>query len=164
MAIVGDLEFPNIQMAGIWKLVEACIIPIITYASETWEPNKTEMKKLNQCLEKIIKRILMTPQATPREALYIETGLLDIETIIDKKRLNMKARLNREKSELMAEVLNYPGCKWVKKTNETMAKYSISEEDLMLPYDEAKRVISEKTREVFYEKIIKKNLQRANQK
>ena len=58
----------------------------------------------------------MTPEATPREALYIETGLLDIETIMDAKRLNMMARLNRNKSELMAAVLNNPECKWMKRT------------------------------------------------
>ena len=43
------------------------------------------MKKLNQILDKVIKRILMTPDSTPREPLYIETGLLDIETTIDEK-------------------------------------------------------------------------------
>ena len=103
---------------------------IITYASETWEPNKTEMKKLNQILDKVIKRILMTPEATPRETLYIETGLLDVETIMDIKRLNMMARLNREKSELMARVLANPQCKWMKRTRQVIEKYHIDEEDL----------------------------------
>ena len=53
----------------------------------------------------------MIPEATPREALYIETGLLDIETIIDLKRMNMMARLNREKSEMMTTILENPECK-----------------------------------------------------
>ena len=57
----------------------------------------------------------MTPDSTPREALYIETGLLDIETIMEKKRISMMARLNREKSEMMTKILNNPGCKWIKK-------------------------------------------------
>ena len=94
--------------------------------------NKSEMKALNQILDKILKRVLMTPEATPREALYIrkprealyiETGLLDIETIIDIKRLNMMARLNRNKSEMMTAVLNNPDCKWMKRTKETIDKY-----------------------------------------
>ena len=88
------------------------------------------MKKLNQILDKILKRILMTPEATPREALYIETGLLDVETIIDLKRLNMMARLNREKSELMAAILANPNCKWMKRTKEVMQKYNIDESEL----------------------------------
>ena len=68
IAIAEDQNFKNIKMSCIWKLVKTCIIPIITYGSETWEPLKSEMKKLNQTLDKILKRILMTPEATPREA------------------------------------------------------------------------------------------------
>ena len=37
----------------------------------------------------------MTPTSTPREALYIETGLLDIETIDDKNRITMEERLEK---------------------------------------------------------------------
>ena len=84
--LLANKEFGNIQMAAVWKLVETCIIPIITYASETWKPNKQEQKNLNQILDNIIKRILMTPTSTPREALYIETNLLDITRIIEKKK------------------------------------------------------------------------------
>ena len=72
----------------------------------------------------------MTPDATPREALYIETGLLDIATISDSKRLNMKARLNRDKSHMMEQVLSNPECAWEKKTNEIMQKYGIDNNDL----------------------------------
>ena len=45
ITIAEDDEFRKIKMECIWKLVETCIIPIITYACETWEPNKQEMKK-----------------------------------------------------------------------------------------------------------------------
>ena len=137
VAITEDQNFKDIKMDSIWKLVKTCIIPIITYASETWEPTKGEMKKLNQILDKILKRILMTPEATPREALYIETGLLDVETLIDIKRLSMMARLNREKSNLMGIVLANPQCKWMKRTKEIMEKYNIQEEDLNGPKENA---------------------------
>ena len=130
VAVAEDQNFKTIKMECIWKLVKTCIIPIITYASETWEPSKGEMKKLNQILDKIIKRILMTPEATPRETLYIETGLLDVETMIDIKRLNMMARLNRNKSELMQIVLDNPQSRWMKKTREVMEKYNISDREL----------------------------------
>ena len=130
IAVAEDQNFKDIKMQCIWKLVRTCIVPIITYACETWEPIKSEMKKLNQILDKIIKRILMTPEATPREALYIETGLLDIETTMDMKRLNMMARLNMSKSEMMNSVLSNPDCKWMKKTKETMEKYGITMDEL----------------------------------
>ena len=77
--IANDKNFKGIEMETIWKLVETCIIPIITYGAETWKPNKDQMKKINRILDSIIKRILMTPTSTPRENLYIETGLLDPE-------------------------------------------------------------------------------------
>ena len=142
VAIAEDQNFKNIKMECIWKLVKTCIEPIITYASETWEPNKGELKKLNQILDKIIKRILMTPEATPREALYIETGLLDVETMIDIKRLNMMARLNREKSDMMSIVLMNPESKWMKKTKEIMLKYNIEEDDLRGSKEKAHEAIT----------------------
>ena len=51
------------------------------------------MRTLNKTLDEILKRILMVPQSTPREASYIETNLMAIERIIDKKKLNMYYRI-----------------------------------------------------------------------
>ena len=142
IAVAEDREFKKIKMEAIWTLVQTCIMPIITYASETWHLNKGENKKLNQSLDKIIRRVLMTPDGTPREALYIETGLLDIEAVADSKRLNMKARLNREKSEMMANVLNNPECMWEKDTAEAMAKANLQHTDLIGSKYQTKAVIS----------------------
>ena len=61
------------------------IQPILTYGGETMNTTKKEQRKINQIQENIIRRILMVPQSTPIEALYMETGLLDITTIIKKK-------------------------------------------------------------------------------
>ena len=141
LAIAEDQNFKYIKMECIWKLVRTCIIPIITYGCETWEPLKSEMSKLNSILDKVIKRILMTPGATPREALYIETGLLDVETIMDIKRLNMMARLNRQKSEIMTKVLENPDCTWMKRTRQVMAKYGIEEDELNESKEAARNAI-----------------------
>ena len=45
LVIAGDRHFKNIHMETFWKLVSACIIPIIIYAGETWKPTKEENKK-----------------------------------------------------------------------------------------------------------------------
>ena len=45
LVIAGDCHFKNIHMETFWKLVSACIIPIITYAGETRKPTKEENKK-----------------------------------------------------------------------------------------------------------------------
>ena len=74
LTIAGDPILRGIQMETIWKLIDTCIIPIITYGSELWNPNKKETKQIDQVLDNIIKRILMVPTSTPREATYIETA------------------------------------------------------------------------------------------
>ena len=56
---------------------------------------KKKIKKINQLLDCIIRRILIVPESTPREALDIESGLLDIETITDKNRIMMGERIKR---------------------------------------------------------------------
>ena len=94
LMLAHDSNFDGIQMELIWKLLETCVIPIITYSSETWNPTKHETKQINSILDNLIKRILKTPITTPREALYIETGLLDPKAIMDKKRIMMKRKGN----------------------------------------------------------------------
>ena len=93
-------------METTWKLIETCIQPIITYASETWNLNKKEEKDLDRIQENIIKRVLMTPTSTPAEALYIESGLLDISTIIKKNRINMEKRLQKKPAYLTTKIMN----------------------------------------------------------
>ena len=154
IAVTGDREFRGIKMASIWTLVNTCIVPIITYGSETWVTTKTEKKNLNQILDKIIRRILMTPGSTPREALYIETGLLDIETTADSKRLNMKARLNRDKSNMMNEVLKNPKCQWANITSEIMKAYELNDQHLTGPKSQTKTTIKNKVQKLFKEILL----------
>ena len=60
---------------------------------QQWSPGKTENENINRIMDNILKRILMVPQSTPREALYIETGLLDPEAIRLKNRVLMEHRM-----------------------------------------------------------------------
>ena len=78
-------------------------------------------------LDNIIKRILMTSTSTPKETLYIETGLLDIETIDDKNRITMGERLEKTSNNLLNEITNShtPGG-WKEYLEETKTKYEIT--------------------------------------
>jgi hypothetical protein len=105
LIIAGDPTLKNIEMEVIWKLVETCIIPIITYGGETWDMNKNETKTANRILDNILKRLLITPTTTPREAIYEEIGMLDIEHILMKNRINMYARLEKTKNEMIGIIL-----------------------------------------------------------
>ena len=125
--LLHDKTFAQIQMKTVWKLLETCVIPVITYASETWNPTKKEMKQLNKILDDIIKRILMTPISTPREALYIETNLLDIERIIDKRKINTYYRITRNPTSLTQYVTQTTEkTEWLKDIEKTAAKYEIN--------------------------------------
>ena len=50
-----------------------------------------------------IKRILLVPTPTPREALYIETGIMDIEHTPMKNRLNMDKRRQTNPNSLTSK-------------------------------------------------------------
>ena len=103
---MGNQHFNNIELETAWKLLETCIQPIITYGGETWEMTKQEEKRINQIQENIyIRRILMVPQSTPTESLYIETGLLDITTIVTKNRLNMEKKLHKHPEKLTSKIM-----------------------------------------------------------
>ena len=131
LAKTGDQHFKNIHMETIWKLMSTCITPIITYAGETRKPTKEESKKLNQLLDRIIKRILMAPESTPTEALYIESGLLDIETITDKNRIMIGERLKKNGSQLLNEITkNTTPRGWNELFKMTKEKYDITEENM----------------------------------
>ena len=79
MALTGNSNFSLIEMEIIWEAIEACISPRIIYGGEAWEMNQNNYKPANQLMDRILKRILKLPNSTPREALYMETGLLDPE-------------------------------------------------------------------------------------
>ena len=104
MTVTGNTEFNNIEMELIWTLIEAVIQPISTYAGETWSPTKKETEEINRLLDQVIRRILLVPPTTPREALYIETGLLDNEYTIKKNRINMQKRLDKTQNDLIRKV------------------------------------------------------------
>ena len=106
---MGNKYYNNIELETAWKLVETCIQPIITYGGESWNINKKEQKSLNRIQENIIRRILMVPQSTPTDTLYIETGLLDISTITTKNRLNMEKRIQKTPERLVAKIMNNQG-------------------------------------------------------
>ena len=71
--------------------------------------------------------------------------MLDTETIAESKRLNMKARLNREKSGLMEEILSNPECMWEKDTSEIIRKYNISQQGLMGSKYQSKNIVKRAT-------------------
>ena len=105
----------------IWKLIETCVIPIITYACELWDPNKEEKGTINRILDNMIKRILMVPTSTPRENLYIETGIKDMTHNMTHRRINMLCRLETTNSNMKTSILEIENPKtWTNSTIKIM--------------------------------------------
>ena len=75
MALIGNSNFSMIEMKTIWKVVETCISPIIPYGGEILDMNMNNYKEANNIMDRILKRVLKVPITTPRESIYMETGL-----------------------------------------------------------------------------------------
>ena len=121
---------------------------------ETMELTKTEKNSLNKLLDNIIKRILKTPQGTPRESLYIESNLLDIETIIEKKRIGMMYRIHQHPNTITEEITK-PTSKWMINTQEITKKYNIDKDYLLnLTKRKAKKLIRKSVHKTFRKKIM----------
>ena len=131
LAIMGNQHFNKIELETAWKLLETCIQPIITYGGETWNLNKKEEKQMNQIQENVIRRILMVPQSTPKTTLYMETGLLDISTIVIRNRLNMEKRLQKTPESLTTKIMerNIKGG-WKENTQKAKAELHLNENTL----------------------------------
>ena len=142
----GDL-FQDILVimpwVGNWEAIEACISPRITYGGEAWEMNQNNYKPANQLMDRILKRILKLPNSTPREALYMETGLLDPETKIKKNRLSMEARILQGENQLMKQIikLETKGC-WAEQNKKLKTQIGITDEDLMNPKYTLKKTLT----------------------
>ena len=159
LAIAENKNFSNIEMQTIWELTQSCITSTIAYSSEIWSPGKTENEKTNRIMDNILKRILMVPQSTPREALYIETGLLDPEAIRLKSRVLMEHRMMNGTSQRMKRFMtnNNTTTKWAEETKKTKQELGIDEGDMKGEKTTVKHRVNNKIKEWFKERIEKES-------
>ena len=155
MTLTGDSTFCNIEMETIWTVMEACVTPTITYSGEAWEPSKKNFKAANDIMDALLKRILKTPKnGTPREAVYIETGLMDPEHIILKNRVNMEARIEKGTSETMKEILKAKHeNSWIQQNNKIKERMEVSEEDMKQSRNYIKELCKKKAKELFKKEL-----------
>ena len=148
--IARDDNYQGIEMETIWTLIESCIIPIITYGSETWDINQNQTKRLNRILDNIIKRILNLPQSTPRECLYYELDTLDIEHRIITKRINYATTLLIKNPDNLRDILQTNPKSWIQKTIQAARSVGLDLDTL--------RHISAKDRKVSVKESITKSM------
>ena len=154
MALIGNSAFSGIEMEAIWTVVQACLLPIITYGGETMENTTKNYNTANKLMDNIIKRILRIPKTTPRQALYIETGLLDPETIIKKNRISMEMRIKQGTNQTMKEIVNltHKGC-WAEQNKEIKEKMEVTEELTNESKYTIRKTLQQKARKMLKEKL-----------
>ena len=106
VALMGNTAFQGIEMEVAVEYCKKCIMPIITAGGEAWAPSKANYKELNGIMDNILRRLLKTAKSTPREALYIETGLVDPETIIKTLRINYECKVKKSDNETMKAIIH----------------------------------------------------------
>ena len=99
IAETGNKEFKGIKMQAIWQMVDAIIIPIMTYACEGWTTNKEENKRLQCIFNETIKTLLFLPKGTPTTILLNETGNIPLEYTIKIKKILQAKRIDQMKEE-----------------------------------------------------------------
>ena len=82
-------------METIWKLYKTCIVPIITYSAEAWNPTAKKYRQLEDIQNTALRNILDTNNKTPIPAiLQIQSGLPTIKEKSTKYKLTtMRRRL-----------------------------------------------------------------------
>ena len=97
----------------------------------------------------------MVPVTTPKEAVYSETGLMDIEHYIINKRINMHCRLERTSNDLIQIILENDQKKsWAKNTSETENNIGLTD-ILQKDMTKQKRLIKQAVQRDFEEAIQK---------
>ena len=97
----GSKEFNGMKMQAIWQVVEATIIPILTYGAEGWALTQKEKRQIQSAFNKSLKSILALPMTTPNNILLAETGFLLIKYLINKKKIMQAHRLENKEGTLI---------------------------------------------------------------
>jgi hypothetical protein len=110
------------------------------------------MKDINSILDNIIRRLLMTPQSTPRESLYIETGLMDPETISKKQKVLLNYKLENSDQDRNRRIAGNDNSHWKKKYGPVKQALNIRDEDTTGRISTVKQKIRKITRQYFKQK------------
>ena len=105
MNLLEILSFGPFYIEIALLLRESLFINGILYNAEVWYGlSRTDIKKLEDLDRHLLRRILKAPISTPKEALYLELGIMPIEIIIKARRINyFYYLLNRDKNEMISK-------------------------------------------------------------
>ena len=154
IAETGNKEFKGIKMQAIWQMVDAIIIPILTYACEGWTLNKEEKKKLQSIFNEALKTLLCLPKGTPTTILLHETGNIPLEYTIKKKAILQAKRIEQmEEESLIKDITKTETSIWKKNIEETTKEFHVAEQMTVLTKNGLKTLIQRESEAKFAEEI-----------
>ena len=118
----GNKEFKGIKKQALFEMVDAIIIPIMTYACEGWTIGKEENKKLQTIFNEVIKTLLYLPKGIPTMILLNETGYMPVEYTIMRKKIMQAKRIDMMKEEAPIKDATQPETSTWRKHIEDIAK------------------------------------------
>ncbi len=128
--IAGNRNFNQIEMKTIWKLINTCIIPIIMYAAEIWTPTKIEIKQTQKILDNVLKRILLCPTTTPSECIQAETGIRNVETMMNEKQIMYLHHIINGEDNNTRKISLDESTIWNKQITNTLKKYNLEKQTI----------------------------------
>ena len=135
MNILEILSFGPFYTEIALLLRESLFINGILYNAEVWYGlTRTEINKLEELDRHLLRRILTAPISTPKEALYLELGIIPIEIIIKARRINyFYYLLNRDKNEMinkffMTQWLNPTRGDWTETLKQDLLDFGMPED------------------------------------
>ena len=79
--VVAYQDYRAIEMQTIWKLYKTCIVPIITYSAEAWNPTAEEYRQLEDIQNTALRNILDTNNRDNRDNSLLVVELSDVNYI-----------------------------------------------------------------------------------
>ena len=141
-------------MKAVWQMVDAIVIPILTYACEAWTPNKVEITKLQTIFNEALKTILSLPKGTPTTILLNETGNYPIELTIKKKKILHAKRIDSLKGEaLIKDVTSPNNSEWRKEINRIAEEFNVKDHMTVLTKTSLKKHLHEEIKTKFMDLI-----------
>ena len=116
-------------MKAEWQVVNAILIPILTYACEAWTLDKEEENKLQAIFDEAIKTIISLPKGTPTTILLHDTGNYPIELTIKNKKILHAKRVDSMKGDALIKDVTTPNSSvWRREINWIAEEFNIRDQ------------------------------------
>ena len=165
-AILNDIPLGNKRTRVGLELRHAMFLNGVLFNSETWTGlSQKDISKLEVIDHKILRVITGAHSKVPLEMLYLETGEMDISSVMSVRRLLYWHNIiRRHKKELISQVYHAMKSKPVKGDWINLVKSDLEKLNMTIEYEtqymqmkkeDFKRMIKEKAKEACFEKMDK---------